>query len=216
MLTLPGLMVCATGKGPGHTATEFEVDGPNLFTNGDIDSDTLGAFRAIIDQNPNIRRLVECDMPGSLDDDTMIALAYQVRRLGLETYLTSTSDITSGAADLFLAGTRRTMERSVHSWSDGERDAINYPRGSPEHEQNRVYVKTVLGSDAFYWFTIQAAPFDGMHQMTQAEIRRFGLLTRSVMAAESGSSCSNRFYPPPSASPTLLLAIRSTGDRFSS
>ena len=117
-----------------------------------------------------------------MDDDTMIPRAYRVRELGLNTHLLSTSVIQSGGVDLFLAGVERTIESGamigVHSWSDGSRDAADYARDAPEHEQNRKYVEDMLGSDAFYWFTIYAAPADDIHFMTQNEVDRFGLATR--------------------------------------
>ena len=67
----------------------------------------------------------------------------------------------------------------VHSWydDDDEMDGVDYPRDAPDHELNRRYVEDMLGTDAFYWFTLEAAPADGMHYMTEAEIARFGLLT---------------------------------------
>lgn len=164
------------------TTTEFEVDGTDLLMSGEINSKTLRQFEDVVAENPGITRLVELDVPGSLDDDTMIALAYRVRELGLDTHLTATSEIHSGGVDLFLAGVERTMEPGailgVHSWSDGTREAKDYPRDAPEHEKNRLYIERMLGDDAFYWFTIYAAPVDGIHIMTEDEIAEYGLLTR--------------------------------------
>lgn len=161
--------------------TEFQVEGSQLLMQGEINSKTLDQFEEVIAANPGIKTLVELEVPGSLDDDTMIALAYRVRELGLNTHLTATSEIYSGGVDLFLAGVERTMEPGakigVHSWSDGTRDAKDYPRDSPEHEQNRLYIEQMLGDDAFYWFTIYAAPADDIYLMTDAEIRQYGLLT---------------------------------------
>ena len=36
----------------------------------------------------------------------------------------------------------------------------------------------MLGADDFYWFTIEAAPADGIHIMSNEEIARFGLVTQ--------------------------------------
>lgn len=162
--------------------SEFHVEGEKLYLSGEINSKSLEQFEGIIASNPQIRTLVELDVPGSLDDDTMIRLGYRVRELGLNTHLTATSKIYSGGVDLFLAGHTRTIEPGaeigVHSWSDGRRDATDYPRSAPEHDMNRRYIEVMLGNDAFYWFTIYAAPADGIHIMTPQEIRRFGLATR--------------------------------------
>ncbi|MEE9427183.1 MAG: alpha/beta hydrolase [Paracoccaceae bacterium] len=164
--------------------TEFKVEGDTLFMNGEINSKTLGQFEEVYAENPGIVRLVEQVVPGSNDDDTMIALAYRVRELGISTHLTSDSEIFSGGVDLFLAGASRTMVSGavigVHSWSDGIKDAKDYPKDSPEHEQNRKYIEDMLGSDAFYWFTIYAAPADDILNMTNEQIVEFGLLTEPI------------------------------------
>ncbi len=35
----------------------------------------------------------------------------------------------------------------------------------------------MLGNDEFYWFTLEAASADDIHEMSLAEVERFGLLT---------------------------------------
>lgn len=169
--------------------TEFTVDGDTLVMNREINSQTLDQFEAVIAANPQITTLREIDVPGSLDDDTMIALAYRVRELGLSTEILATSEIHSGGVDLFLAGVERRAEQGatigVHSWSDGVNDAADFPRDAPEHEQNRKYIEDMLGDGAFYWFTIYAAPAEGIHVMTDEEILEYGLLTGPFAAPGS-------------------------------
>ncbi len=181
LVTLPACDMLVISVMNMTQTTEFRVEGENLLMRGEINSRTLKQFEEVYRDNPHITPLVELDVPGSLDDDTMIPLAYRVRELGLNTHLTASSKIYSGAVDLFLAGTKRTMEEGavigVHSWSDGDRDAADYPRDAPEHEQNRKYIEDMLGSDDFYWFTIYAAPADGIHEMSAEEIARYGLLS---------------------------------------
>lgn len=168
--------------------TKFQVEGDVLIMNGEINSKTLDQFENIIEAHPNIKTLREVDVPGSLDDDTMIPLAYRVRELGLNTELLATSKIYSGGVDLFLAGVNRVAtegaEIGVHSWSDGVKEAVDYPRDAPEHEANRAYIKKMLGDDAFYWFTIEAAPADDIHVMTREEIEEYGLLTEPMRKAQ--------------------------------
>jgi len=162
--------------------TEFTVEGTTLLMAGEINSKTPAQFEDMMAENPDIDRLVELNVPGSLDDEAMIALAYRVRELGLDTYLKSDSEIHSGGVDLFLAGVSRTIEDGaiigVHSWSDGVKDAADYPRDAPEHEANRKYIEDMLGSDPFYWFTIYAAPAGEIHLMTADEIAKYGLATQ--------------------------------------
>lgn len=166
------------------SANQFERQGTTLILNGEITQETLEDFIEITDENPDITLLIEEDVPGSGDDEAMIELAYMVRDMGLNTHLRSTSDINSGGVDLFLAGVERTMEKGahigVHSWSDGTNDAIHFPKDSPEHDMNRTYIEKMLGSDAFYWFTIHAAPASDIHSMTEQEIAKYGLLTQPI------------------------------------
>ena len=161
--------------------TEFHVEGSKLYMQGEINSKTLEQFEEIYSEYPNIDTLIELTVTGSIDDETMIALAYRIRELRINTHLTADSRIYSGAVDLFLAGVKRTMETGaiigVHSWSDGMHDASDYPLESPEHEQNRFYVEQMLGDDAFYWFTIYAAPADDIYIMSEEDVTKFGLLT---------------------------------------
>ncbi|MGC3939649.1 alpha/beta hydrolase [Roseobacter sp. EG26] len=161
--------------------TEFQVMGTKLLMRGEINSRSLGQFEEVYAENPDIDTLVQLDVPGSIDDDVMVAFGYRLRELGLNTHLTARSEVYSGGVDLFLAGVERTMEPGatlgVHSWSDGIKDAQDYPKSAPAHQQNRLYIERMLGNDTFYWFTIYAASAENIHIMTEAEIRRYGLLT---------------------------------------
>lgn len=165
--------------------TDYEVDGVNLFISGSLTSDTPGDFDKIIGRNPQVTRLVLGVILGSDDDEAMFPLYRRVREMGLETYLLADSEVYSGGADLFIAGATRRMERGaiigVHSWSDGTNDAADFPRSADEHELNRGYVEAMLGTDEWYWFTIYSAPANGMHDMTETEINKFGLLTSPII-----------------------------------
>lgn len=172
--------------------TEFEVRENELYMNNLINTKTYNQFVEILKQNPQIDTLVQVNMPGSVDDDTMIKLAYYVREKGLNTKLLSYSMIDSGGVDLFLAGVERTMQRGahigVHSWSDGSKDGSEYPKSSGEHELNRKYIEDMLGSDEFYWYTIYAAPADGIKQMSVEDIEKFGLLTEDIIHVDYKAS----------------------------
>ncbi len=165
--------------------TVFEVVGDEVHMNNEINSKTYDQFVTLHKANPNIKTIVEHSIGGSNDDETMIRLAYYIRSNGLNTKMLSTSEVYSGGVDLFLAGLERTMERGaiigVHSWSDGNKDGVDYPRTSQEHELNRKYIEDMLGKDEFYWFTIYAAPADDIHVMSESEIEQYGLLTSPII-----------------------------------
>lgn len=173
--------------------TTFLVEGPNLFMTGEINSKSLDQFEAVFAAHPQITTLVACTVPGSLDDATMIPLTYRVRELGLDTYLTADSMVASGGADLFLGGVSRQIEKGaqmgVHAWSDGFRDATDFPESAAEHRENATLIRDMLGEDDFYWFTIQAAPAADIHWMTADEMARFGVLTGPVLPAGMGPAC---------------------------
>lgn len=163
-----------------HLAAE---KGDTVWMEGTINSETPAQLNNLLNANPQIRTITLMACLGSSDDDANFLMARGVRDRGLNTHLTAQSEIYSGCVDFFLAGNMRTMESGakigVHSWYDDDdgKAAIEYPRSSPEHEMNRKYIEDMLGSDAFYWFTIEAAPADGMYLMRDDQIAEFGLLT---------------------------------------
>jgi len=166
--------------------TKFEVNGAVVRMNGAINSKTYDQFVTLHKEHPHITTLYQDNIPGSVDDDTMIKLAYYVRKHKLNTMLGCHSLIHSGGVDLFLAGVERkiecadetiTPEIGVHSWGGMGVNASDFPKDSPEHELNRKYIEDMLGDDAFYWFTIYAADAENIHIMSRTEINKYGLVT---------------------------------------
>lgn len=166
-------------------ATELAADGDRLYLMGDLNSRSLGQVRKALAAHPEVTTLVLTACPGSIDDETLVKIGRLVRSRGLDTHLLESSVIASGAVDLFLAGVSRTMEKGavlgVHSWADTAYTATDVPRDHPDHALYVDYVNEMLGGDAFYWFTIDAAPADGIHWMTSEEVSRYGLLTAPVL-----------------------------------
>lgn len=179
-LMLAALLGCALAENAVDRTT-LEVRGTDVLMWGEITSRTPAAFLQTLDSHPQLDTVVLMEMPGSLDDEAVLRMGYALRARGLNTRLTGQSAIYSGAVDLFLAGRQRRMAPGavigVHAWADGFGEATDYPPDAPEHQATAAYVRDMLGSDAFYWFTLQAAPSTGIHEMTAAEIARFGLIT---------------------------------------
>jgi len=184
LTTAVGLTAC---MGSSDEDTSFRVNGQDLHISGVLDSDTADEFEDIYAENPDIERLVLGIIEGSSDDEANRPFFYRVRELGLQTYLTSESAVYSGGSDLFISGASRLMEQGavigVHSWSDGTKDAADYPETSDEHTAYVEFTTEMLGSPDWYWFTVYAAPFEGMHDMTDEEIEEYGLLTGPVLPA---------------------------------
>lgn len=157
------------------------VDGDRVLLSGTIVSRTPGQVARAVARHPEVEVLEQTQVWGSVDSSALVRLGRSVRRAGLATHLGSGAEIYSGGAVLFLAGADRTMEDGavigVHAWRDANGIATDFPPGSQLHDPERSFVEDMLGSDAFYWFYINAAPPSDMHVMSQAEITRFGLLT---------------------------------------
>lgn len=177
------LLGCVTAFGV-LDRTAFEVEGDRLYMSGEIATSSPRRFFAVMADNPQVQTIVLMDMPGSVDEIAVHDMGYFIRENGLDTHLTPQSEIFSGAVDLFLSGNSRTMTCcatiGVHDWADAFGEGSDYPPDAPEHDANVAYFETMLGSDAFYWFTLQAAGSDEMHIMTEAELARFGMLTAPI------------------------------------
>lgn len=181
MLALSGCGMAANLR----QGLSFTAVNERLLVSGEISTPSAAAFEEILNANPQIRTIVLQDLAGSIDDEAVLDMGYLIRNRGLATHLQSDSAIYSGAVDLFLAGRSRTMVRGaeigVHSWADGFGEGSAYPRDAWEHRANVRYTRDMLGSDAFYWFTLQAASSREIHIMTPGEIARFGLLTAPII-----------------------------------
>ena len=161
-----------------ESAAVFEVAADVAIMTGTIDGTTPDRVASLIAEHPDVRSIVMRDVPGSVNDEANLEAAREVRDAGLSTHLLADSVIASGGTDFFLAGVVRTIEPGarigVHSWGGGEWEALDLPR---DHEAHRPYLDYYgdMGIPAdFYWFTLEAAPADGIHWMTAEELETFG------------------------------------------
>lgn len=181
-----------------YTPMQFETKGDTLIATGATDGTTMAQFQAAMQRNPNIHTLVLQNVSGSADDEANLQLGDAVRQAGLATVIPSDGLAASGGVDLFLAGVRRRLERGacvgVHGWSDsaGDVDAVQFPRDDPAHQAYLDYYARVGAQQAFYWFTLDAAPAAGMHWMTADEAQRYGIATQSAGLLSSESVCDQR------------------------
>jgi len=158
---------------------------------GVIDSSTPTVTQTFIDNYPNVSTLVFMQMPGSDDDTANLLAAQKLKNRGYTTYLPAVNAynkdafIASGATDMFFAGNKRIIdtgaEVGVHSWSDGTNSATSFPVGHANHlPYINYYVAMGLSqtdSEAFYYYTINAAPANNIHHMTESEIEQYKLRT---------------------------------------
>jgi hypothetical protein len=121
----------------------FVVTSENVATIIDTtDSATPAQFRQMMAAFPQLRTLSFVDAPGTRNDIANLELGRMIRSSGLETHIPDGGSARSGAVELFLAGTRRTMEPgalfAVHSWRDSRgREPKDFAEDDPA---NRIYI----------------------------------------------------------------------------
>ena len=170
----------ATKYGIFHVENDTTV-----VVNGTIRGRTEKHWDNLCEDYPDIRLMILEDCPGSNNDAANFRMATRIHSKGINMHLRSHSTIESGAVDLFLAGTQRTREQGakvgVHSWSSWRTEGADLPADDPEHTEYLCYYTgigmTKEAAEAFYWFTLRAAPSDGMHFMSEAELATYNVFT---------------------------------------
>ncbi|PIE51051.1 MAG: hypothetical protein CSA38_00105 [Flavobacteriales bacterium] len=159
-------------------------DNKTIEMNGDIRTRTLADFNQLIAKFPNIEKINIKNCGGSLDDETNLQLSLKVHQKGIEIHLMDNAEIASGGVDFFVAGVRRTKGANtkigVHAWGGDGDSATDYPVGHANHLSYINYYVAVgftqQQAEDFYYFTINAAPANGIHWMTEAEIAQYHLI----------------------------------------
>lgn len=174
---------------PAASYPLFSVHGNQAHMNGDINSDIVDQLNAMLAANPNVDTIVMVDVPGSTDDEANLQAAAIVREKQFTTIVPERGMIASGGTDFFLAGAQRVVGDGaligVHSWADG--DGNNGSDLPTSHESHQLYLNyyTSIGIDNdFYWYTLNAAPAEGIHWMTQDEMAKYNIATRAMNANE--------------------------------
>ena len=179
------LISCGDNNKPKSEFGIFKViDDNTVEMNGEISSSSLNDFNELIEFYPNINKINLYEVPGSKDDDINLEVSAKVNQANIATHLMNSGLIASGGVDFFLAGTTRTKGDNtmigVHSWSDGTNEATDFPQGHANHQQYINYYKSIgftqVEAEDFYYFTINAAPANSIHYMTEGEIEQFNIL----------------------------------------
>jgi len=171
----------------------FEINGEEAIMTGVIDHSTIQAVKDLIKNNPEVKTIVMKNVPGSIDDESNLEASRLVRAAGLNTYVPADGMIASGGTDFFCAGINRTIESGaeigVHSWAGEDvsdaSDASILPENDPEHLKYLAYYDEMGIPKDFYWFTIQAAPADRIHNMSDSELVQFKLVDQVVQMQNS-------------------------------
>lgn len=165
----------------GIEYAKFEVSGDTAIMTGVIYTGTPKDVEDLMKKYPNLNTIVMKDVPGSIDDIANLEASRLIRKYGLNTHVPSDGMIASGGTDFFCAGVKRTVEEGgeigVHSWAGGDiEDASKLPRNHPEHKKYLDYYNEMNILEAFYWFTITAAPANDIYMMNKAEMEKYKLI----------------------------------------
>lgn len=164
------------------------------------DDASVPAFEAMMRAYPGIATLELIECPGTDDDAANLRLGRLIRHRGLATHVPAGGSVRSGAVELFIAGSRRSIddgaEFAVHAWRDTDgREPGDYGIESP---YNRAYVDYyremgVPAAQAFYDMT-NAVPNSDARWLTAQDMRgwlgqaRDGDVTVAAPAATSADT----------------------------
>ncbi len=99
-------------------------------------------FDAMLKAHPELEVLEMIEAPGTEHDIANLAVGRRIREAGLRTHVPRGGSVRSGAVELFLAGTTKSMEDgaefAVHSWLDMKgREPDDF---AEDHPANRLYL----------------------------------------------------------------------------
>ncbi|MCJ8267922.1 MAG: hypothetical protein MJK04_00795, partial [Psychrosphaera sp.] len=146
-------------------------------------------LNALTTANPQVDTLVMENVPGSLDDEANLKAAVLVREKNLNTLIPERGMVASGGTDFFLAGVERVIAPGaligVHSWADSQgNNGGDLPTDHSAHNLYLEFYQSIGVSPDFYWYTLAAAPADGIHWMTQSQMVQYNMATRQITASE--------------------------------
>ena len=100
-----------------------------------------------------------------------------MRKFGFTTIIRSNGSVASGGTDFFLAGDKRVVETGgklgIHSWGGPGYQGKDVPRDDPQHQLYLKYYDEMGIPGEFYWRTLEAAPANDIHWMTEEEIKEY-------------------------------------------
>jgi hypothetical protein len=173
-----------SGAGNSH----IEIKGKEAYLSGDLGTKTYVQIKDLIKNHPEIKTIVMTKISGSVNDAVNMHTGRLLHENGFTTKVLARSDIASGGVDLFCAGVNRIVEKGakigVHSWCCvNGLTAIEIPKDHPAHQYQLEYFTMILGPEngpAFYFYTLEASPFDNVHYMTDEEIKKWNIATQFI------------------------------------
>lgn len=130
------------GQGLAQFGPFRVIDGRRAALVASTDAASPAAFAAMLAAYPGLEVIEFTDAPGTSNDLANLKLGRAIRAAGLATHVPTGGSARSGAVELFLAGTRRTIAPgalfAVHSWRDeAGREPADF---APDAPANRLYL----------------------------------------------------------------------------
>lgn len=192
----------AVPESPRDAAPTLGQYGPFIVTSpttaammGPTDTYSPHAFDEMLRDFPQLTVLDLVEAPGTSNDIANLAVGRRIRAAGIATHVPRGGSVRSGAVELFLAGSTRTVDDgalfAVHSWLDNHgREAGDF---ASDHPANRMYLD--------YYVEMG---------MSEARARDFYAMTNSVPHASALwlQSDDMRAWLRPEKAPARVIASR--------
>ncbi|WP_372770166.1 hypothetical protein [Pseudoalteromonas sp.] len=161
--------------------SQLVVENNSAFLSGTIGTKTYIQFKELLLDHPSVNRIVFKSVDGSVNDDINMHTGRLIRQAQYTTVMMSDGEAYSGGVDLYAAGVTKEYQSGgklgVHAWCcEEDKDAGELGKNHSAHGAQLTYFREMLGKDLgpeFYFFTINAAPADDIHLMTQAEVEKY-------------------------------------------
>lgn len=164
-----------------NTPVSFKVEGDVAYMTGVITSSTPAKVLELIFEHSEVKTIEMLLVPGSIDDVANLRASLYVNKFNLNTRLNANSSVASGGTDFFLAGKKRTVAEGakigVHSWAGGLKPATELSKSHKAHKKYLNYYEIVNIPSSFYWYTLEAAPAESIHYMTEEEVKLYNIRT---------------------------------------
>ena len=168
----------------GAGNSKLEIKDGQAFLSGALGTVTYPQVKNLIESHPEIKTLTLTEVEGSVNDAINMHTGRILREAGLNTRVLPDSEIASGGVDLYCAGVKRygakTAKVGVHSWGGQGYTAGDLPKDHPDHQFQIAFFSRMLGGEAgkkFYFYTLEAAPFESVHWMSADELKQWNVVT---------------------------------------
>lgn len=161
------------------------INGNNAVLSGSLGTSTYIQIQEMLNSS-TVDTLALASVEGSDNDAINMHTGRLIRAAQLTTLMPHDGEAYSGGVDLFAAGVERKYQEGgklgVHSWCCEEgKPANELGVDHAAHGAQLTYFREMLGVEkgpAFYFFTLEAAPFNGIHLMTVDEMVKYSLTTQ--------------------------------------